>query len=474
VLLSAFGVALLIPRAHFVTALAAQGDRTSILEPSYFDAAREIRQRDPQAFVLFEPKVSSDVYLGNQALFGLRTVPTRHITVQRTDKSDALSLLWYYNAHDDTIFDLRGSDFISADDIPHLWFLGAKKDSAVSDAGRPGGRSTYNWQATSLAHTDEPRILFFARNYTPFYEQRQRETGKPDRGWFSYVNGGMSMMLMPPSSDERHIQLLVAPTQKGDFASLVLAIEAWQREQGWPPRSFSSWSTNTWAVELTLAPTNAPLLVPLIDIRDEYFLNVRLNGLELPSSDTRIQVSGETLVPGAMVVASWEKLAPPARTDWVGIFPENGVDADRVVFAETGGASSGSIRLVLPPTTKPGRYEARLFSQGTWRQAAVSPPFVVQPVGAAVGVEPAVVRAGASLLVSWRDLPAAEPDDWVGLFPTHGDDQTRVTFTPTGGGREGSVYLTIPPSTTDGDYDIRLFSHGTWQEIGHASVHVGT
>jgi hypothetical protein len=122
----------------------------------------------------------------------------------------------------------------------------------------------------------------------------------------------------------------------------------------------------------------------------------------------------------------------------------------------------------------PGRYEARLFSQGTWNEAAVSPPFVIQPVRAALRVEPTLAHAGESLLISWQDLPAAAEDDWVGLFPSHGDDQSRLTFIPTGGGRAGSLYVTLPPSTMSGDYDIRLFSHGTWQEIARTSIHVGT
>jgi hypothetical protein len=71
--------------------------------------------------------------------------------------------------------------------------------------------------------------------------------------------------------------------------------------------------------------------------------------------------------------------------------------------------------------------------------------------------------AGENVMVQWTGNSSPAADDWIGLFPASGDDRSRLHFIWTGGGVSGSLPFPVPAGIPDGDYDFRLFSHGTWR-----------
>jgi hypothetical protein len=62
--------------------------------------------------------------------------------------------------------------------------------------------------------------------------------------------------------------------------------------------------------------------------------------------------------------------------------------------------------------------------------------------------------------ISWS---VDEPDsqDWVGIFPEGGEDDSRVAFRFTGGGKSGEMELAVPAASR-GAFEARFFRAGTW------------
>jgi len=114
VALIAFGVALAVPRAVLLVRLAAGFDRTAILEPSFFSEVERIRAADPDAFILFEPRISADLYTSTQAFYGTRMLQTRHLVLQRSIRVT----LTDYDRKIATV-----PEFITPANLPHLWLL---------------------------------------------------------------------------------------------------------------------------------------------------------------------------------------------------------------------------------------------------------------------------------------------------------------------------------------------------------------
>ena len=66
---------LLVPRGLFAYQLAYQHERCGILESSFFSKVGDIKRKDNEAFVLFEPRKSADLYISIQPFFGMKMVP---------------------------------------------------------------------------------------------------------------------------------------------------------------------------------------------------------------------------------------------------------------------------------------------------------------------------------------------------------------------------------------------------------------
>lgn len=142
-----FAFSLAIPRIYFLYRLSHQFDRSSILGPGYFKAAQYILDSDPNAFVLFEPRTSSDVYLSSQPFSSSRFIQTRHLVLDHA--GGPINDSWYRpNASENLV----ASDFIASTDINHLWLLRAP---SFSD----------DWKAQKLTNILKDEIILFGNQY---------------------------------------------------------------------------------------------------------------------------------------------------------------------------------------------------------------------------------------------------------------------------------------------------------------------
>ena len=201
-------------------------------------------------------------------------------------------------------------------------------------------------------------------------------------------------------------------------------------------------------------------------------------------SQVELKASPDTVQAGQLVTANWDKLANPASDDWIGIFPVGMLDDQRINFTFTQGGSTGSLSIAVPLSLAPGEYDLRMFVKNTWQRIGISsrfrviPPRAVPPApqqqkqeekekpsSVVLSAASARVKAGKPIVARWTGVTSPASDDWIGVFPVGGGDETRVTFGFTGGGAGGGIELTIPTTVTPGKYELRLYSHGGWQKV---------
>jgi hypothetical protein len=203
---------LLVPRAAFMVRFAGAFDRTSILEPSYFDEAERIRRADPQAFVLVEPRVSSDLYAASQSFFGTRMLPTRHMVLKKSEPGTGP-----YGV-------VAGMpDFIGSADLEHLWTLRPHREPrwewlgklpyVASYLPRPSYRTT--WRAQRLASRTQPALLLSGDLYERVSE-RTTGTGAPP-GFATLRNGAVSIFV--PANVTARATLTVRPAAAVEYGA---------------------------------------------------------------------------------------------------------------------------------------------------------------------------------------------------------------------------------------------------------------
>jgi hypothetical protein len=177
-----FILCLSIPRIFYVTRIALGEDRAKILESSYFSEAKKIIDSDPSPFVLFEPRISADLYVSIQPFFGVRMVPTRHLFL-------GIKKDW-----DSPRVDVLGSELIKADDLPHLWILKSevRPKRHLFDFG-----SRYEWKGTRIANLHVPSIILFGNNYERNASDRSLSLEDTSHAKFSYLRNGSAMFYIP-------------------------------------------------------------------------------------------------------------------------------------------------------------------------------------------------------------------------------------------------------------------------------------
>jgi hypothetical protein len=76
-----------------------------------------------------------------------------------------------------------------------------------------------------------------------------------------------------------------------------------------------------------------------------------------------------------------------------------------------------------------------------------------------------LIGAGQSVLASWSGVVDSTANDWIGIFPTGGSDESRLTFAFTSGGSDGRLELAIPEQAAPGLYELRMYARGTWRRL---------
>jgi hypothetical protein len=466
-LLLLFAGTLAVPRIYFGWSLARESDRSTILESSYFDEAKRIQQVDGDAMVLVEPKKSSDVYFAFQPFFGGRVLTTRHLSLSRItgilEEGPSVTV--------DLERDLYALDFLNQTDLPHLWLLAPDADSGGAPTlVKSGPRAT--WHATRPVDADGPQLLLSGNNYERFYARKSRSSAPGDEGWFTYLNGGIVALVLPDGDKSPHsVSLRLQPGTSSDLYRLLVLLEDWFETAPSIERGPLRWANGIVSIDYQIRPGTAPRLIPLVRYPGEFLVNVRLDARELKDGDAEVLTPGPLQV-GAVLTAEWRGLQAPQSDDWIGVFAQAGPDDSRVAWGPTGGGSTGSMAISLPRSMAPGTYELRLFSHGTWLRLATSEPFAIQESTVRLAVTPASAHVEDTIVVEWSQLASPSPDDWFGLFPADGADDTRIAFVPTGGGATGDVAITLPPSASPGEYELRLYTHGSWQRLATAKFRV--
>ena len=258
---------LFIPRLDYLEKLGDQKDRGSIINPSFFAEIDRIKSEDNKAFVLFEPRVSSDVYFGNQPFSGYRVVSTQHLFLRKHDKSTVILK--------EKFVDALPSEFIEPEDLPHLWSLTSK--------------DKINWHAERLVFRRSPNLYFTGHVYEKNFGMKHRanrlnSTFNPnDQGMFSYLRSGTALIYLPPGGPY-HLEVTVMhrdETNKEKYD--LMADEIASNVKAGKFKSLTSMKQDGPIVtmEYLFEESNSPRLSLVSRYDSEYWFNARLDGTDL-------------------------------------------------------------------------------------------------------------------------------------------------------------------------------------------------
>ena len=262
-----FALMLLIPRVVYLKKDGNQEHRSSILGPSYFSEAKKIISQDDKAFVLFEPRISSDIYFGSQPFSGYRAIPTQHLFLRKYDKST--------DATKGTYVDALPSEFIEPKDLPHLWSL-TSKDKRT-------------WQAERLVFRRSPNLYFTGHAYQKNYGLKHRANrfsksfDHEDQGLFSYLRSGTAMVYLPPGGPY-HLEVTVLHRdennkEKSDRMAEDIAKMAKARKF----KSLTSMKQDgpIITMEYLFEKSNSPRLSLVCRYDEEFWFSARLDGKDI-------------------------------------------------------------------------------------------------------------------------------------------------------------------------------------------------
>jgi uncharacterized protein YkwD len=133
--------------------------------------------------------------------------------------------------------------------------------------------------------------------------------------------------------------------------------------------------------------------------------------------------------------------SPPHRANIMGAYNEVGVGA----VAATG-----------PWTYNGTSYSGVVMYTEIFAKGSVTGP---PPTGKTkVSTNPAKVKHGNAVTVSWSGVANPTANDWFGLYIPGSADGTDLARLNTTGSASGSESFTVPPSVSKGKYEIRLYS----------------
>jgi hypothetical protein len=248
-------------------------DRSAILEPSFFSEARRIRERDPQAFVLFEPRKSADLYTSNQAFFGLRSVPTRELILQKARLLPA-------GNYDVTT--ANAIEFVEPADLAHTWTL--RSQSAVRwpllmrfPDKIPQMPYVYRWSAQRLADSPVPVLVLAGDTFERPYGDRNVGAVPSGRiATFNFMRNGIAALYLP-AGRAAAVEVELQP-REGGYAALEA--EARQRvdrgELG--PEAAMTADGNVVRISYRFAAAQAAALRIVARCKGEAFVSVKVDG----------------------------------------------------------------------------------------------------------------------------------------------------------------------------------------------------
>jgi hypothetical protein len=130
-------------------------------------------------------------------------------------------------------------------------------------------------------------------------------------------------------------------------------------------------------------------------------------------------------------------------------------------------STDGLIKVSVPTSVKDGSYavEVRDVAHDTF--LATSQPIETsardEPVSLLVEGVP-IIDGGVT--IGWTGIRKPTTQDWIGIFPVGGKDDSRLVFQFTSGLQQGKMKLVFPPSMASqleiGEYEARIYANGAW------------
>jgi hypothetical protein len=270
-LLFVFSAFLWVPKVVYAYRIGHHMDRSTILESSFYSEAKRIKTEDKNAFVIFEPRISADIYFPNQSFAGYKLIPTRHLILDEFFLGDRGG-----TGHRNSKLP---SDFIKPEDIAHLWSLVAVK---YAD-------DQYKWKAERVFRGKSPYIYFTGHDYQRNFQSRPRfnravvQPDTSDWGMFSYLRNGTAMVYLPPGGPY-NLEIKLLTRHDDSFEELeVMSKGIHKRADAGEFPSIKNMSTHGYIITLNFEfEANPSPRISLVSKYDkEYWFNARLNGKEM-------------------------------------------------------------------------------------------------------------------------------------------------------------------------------------------------
>jgi hypothetical protein len=376
-----FVVSLIWLRLTYASLIANGMGRSTILERSYYSVAEHIQSRDPDAFVIVEPRTSADTYLGIQPYSELRMLPSRFLSLSK-QTNVVIERKWSGVSAD---FKNLGSDFLQPEDLPHLWLVTAnRKDELTTEQLRrvPGDE----WVGEQLACVVDPRLLMFGHHVERLPPGSITVNGGNAGSWspFFFRNGSASIV-MPPHGDLQIVEVVLKPASAEQFGQMAEEALFESDRSKYASMVVDSVGSRI-EIRFELPPSIDSYIVPLARFWGEFWMIVRVDKEEPVTDMTNparstasgdLVVTGDSFRAGNVIKVRWTEISSASGDDWIGLFPVGGEDNTRAAFAFTGGGSEGNLELGIPVGQSPGNYEVRFYKAGRWVMATRSDPLTI-------------------------------------------------------------------------------------------------
>jgi hypothetical protein len=266
-----FTICLALPRLVYTLKVAAGHDRGFILESSYFHEAQKIRKADALPFILFEPRKSADLYLGNQPFFGAKAISTRHLVLQKLN----------FETRPVSNIVVLGPDLIQPSDVPHIWLLRAEKKERW-----PSLRSfeyyifDYKWTSERLIDLADARVLLFAHDYEQDFGERDVNQGAVEAQTFSYLRHGAAMLYLP-SGVGGDLQIILEPRDANGYEEMVSEIQTRLNTEEIDQGLAISQDGKQVMLTASITAIDEPRLIRIARYSGEFWLSVVLDGEQL-------------------------------------------------------------------------------------------------------------------------------------------------------------------------------------------------
>jgi hypothetical protein len=173
----------------------------------------------------------------------------------------------------------------------------------------------------------------------------------------------------------------------------------------------------------------------------------------------------------------------------VKLAPRDASDHDRLAAEVSGRVAKGefgsavrvhddgafvTLAYALPKADKPRLVPVARFSGEYWLNVRLDDKdLVAKNEAAAPGHEQVAgelleAPSGAKVRVTWSGLARPNKEDWAGVFPSGGNDASRLAFAFLGARDHGTLTLDLPVGGAGAKYEVRLFRAGSWNAVAIA------